>query len=86
MVCEKVRRIAKVAEEGLEPPHADFDSTGECPNPRGKNAHSEDRAAAGAAVGSEIDPIDADLQVIVERWAELFDAVKAGIVAMVRTC
>ena len=27
---------------------------------------------------------DADLQVIVERWSELPDAVKAGILAMVR--
>ncbi|MCA9182865.1 MAG: hypothetical protein KDA51_15495 [Planctomycetales bacterium] len=50
----------------------------------GKNAHSENRAAAGAAVVSENAPIDAELQVIIERWAELPDAVKAGIVAMVR--
>ena len=49
-----------------------------------KNAHSENCAAAGAAVDSENGPIDADLQAIIERWTDLPDAVKAGIVAMVR--
>ena len=49
-----------------------------------KNVHSENRAAAGAAVDSENGPIDADLRAIIERWAELPNAVKAGIVAMVR--
>ena len=49
-----------------------------------KNAHSENRAAAGAAVDSENSAIAPDLQRIIERWAELPEAVKAGIVAMVR--
>ena len=49
-----------------------------------KNAHSENRAAAGAAVEPDNAPIDADLQAIIERWADLPEAVKAGIVAMVR--
>ena len=49
-----------------------------------KNAHSENRAAAGAAVESENFPIDTALQAIIERWADLPDAVKAGIVAMVK--
>ena len=49
-----------------------------------KNAHSENRAAAGAAIGSENGPIDADLRAVIERWSELSDAVKAGILAMVR--
>ena len=49
-----------------------------------KNAHSENRAAAGAAVDSENAEIDADLQAIIERWADLPEAVKVGIVAMVR--
>ena len=40
-------------------------------------------AAPGAAVGPENAPIDPDLRAIIERWAELPDAVKAGIVAMV---
>lgn len=49
-----------------------------------ENAHSGKRAAAGAAVDSRNAPIDADLQAIIERWAELPDTVKAGILAMVR--
>ena len=47
------------------------------------NAHSEDCAAAGAAVDPENGQIDADLQAIIERWAVLPVVVKAGIVAMV---
>lgn len=47
-------------------------------------AHSENHAAAGAAVGSENAPIDPDLRAIIERWDDLPDAVSAGIVAMVR--
>ncbi|MDP6721138.1 MAG: hypothetical protein QGF59_20900 [Pirellulaceae bacterium] len=46
-------------------------------------AHSENRAAAGAAVGSGNDPLDVELHVIVDRWPELPDAIKTGIMAMV---
>jgi hypothetical protein len=53
-------------------------------NPR-ENEHSQDRAASGAAVGIENGPIDPDLQAIIECWADLPKAVKAGIVAMVKT-
>ena len=49
-----------------------------------ENAHFENCAAAGAAVGSENGLIDAELQAIIQRWGKLPDAVKAGIVAMVR--
>ena len=49
-----------------------------------KDAQSEMSAAAGAALGPENAPIDADLQAIIERWSGLSDAVRAGIVAMVR--
>ena len=51
-------------------------------NPR-ENAHSQDGAAPGAAVGIENAPIDPDLRAIIERWADLPDAMKAGIMAMV---
>jgi hypothetical protein len=37
----------------------------------------------GAESGAHIAPMDADLRVIVERWADLPDAVKADIVVMV---
>ena len=49
-----------------------------------ENAHSRGSAAPGAAVGAENTPIDADLQAIIQRWPELPEAVKAGILAMVR--
>ena len=49
-----------------------------------ENVHSETCAAAGAAVDSEHVTIDADLKAIVDRWANLPDEFKAGIVAMVR--
>ena len=48
-----------------------------------ENAHSRGSAAPGAAVGAENTPIDADLQAIIQRWPELPEPVKAGIVAMV---
>ena len=38
----------------------------------------------GAESGAHNAPIDADLQAIIEQWPELPDAVKAGIVAMVK--
>jgi len=41
-------------------------------------------AAPGAAVELENAPIDVDLQAIIEQWADLPDAIKAGIMAMVR--
>ena len=58
------------------------DATPENPE---ENGRFENRDAAGAAVDSENVQIDPDLQAIVERWADLPDAVKAGIVAMVQT-
>ena len=50
----------------------------------GDSGTLSDCAAAGAAVDPENAPIDPDLQAIIERWADLPDAVKGGIVAMVR--
>ena len=44
-----------------------------------KNSRFENRATAG----SENGPIDAYLQAVIERWTELSNAVKAGIMAMV---
>jgi len=48
-----------------------------------KHAPSQARAAPDAAEESGT-LIDADLRAIIERWAELPDPVKAGILAMVR--
>ena len=38
----------------------------------------------GAAVGAQNAPVDPELQAIIERWPDLTDAVKAGILEMVR--
>ncbi len=47
-------------------------------------AHSQRRAARGAAVGAENAPIDPDLQSIIERWPNLSETVKASIMAIVK--
>ena len=49
-----------------------------------ENAHSRDSAGPGAAVDPENCPIDPDLRFIVERWGELSEPFKAGILAMIR--
>jgi len=49
-----------------------------------ENAHSRDSAGPGAAVDPENGPTDPDLRFIVERWDELSEPFKAGILAMVR--
>ena len=49
-----------------------------------KNTHSENRAAPGAATEPQNVPIDPDLQMIIETWANLPKAVRAGMVAMIR--
>ena len=54
-----------------------------CENP-GKPAHSDNCAAAGAAVETVAATLDPDLQSVIEQWPDLPPAVKAGIVAMVR--
>lgn len=51
------------------------------PENSGKNSISAERAAQGAAVGHD----DAELGLVLARWAELPAAVKAGIAAMVRS-
>ena len=52
-------------------------------NAEGKD-HPRDRAAPDAAVGAENAPIDPDLQVIIDQWPDMSEAVKAGILAMVK--
>jgi len=49
-----------------------------------KTAISETGGAESGAVDAEDTSIDLDLQVIIQRWLELPEAVKAGILAMIR--
>jgi len=49
-----------------------------------KDVNSSEGAAPGAALSAGKVPIDPDLELVVERWSELPDPVKAGILAMVR--
>ncbi|HJN09783.1 MAG TPA: hypothetical protein QF564_13910 [Pirellulaceae bacterium] len=49
-----------------------------------ENAHSQQGAAQGAAFEHENAPIDPDLQAIIDRWPDLSEAVKVGILAMVK--
>ena len=47
------------------------------------NVSATESAAPDAAVGAANAPIDADLQVILDRWSDLSDSVKSSILAMV---
>ena len=49
-----------------------------------ENGNSPKWAASGAAVESEIGISDHDLTLIVQRWESLPEAVRVGIVAMVK--
>ena len=50
-----------------------------------KTALSQRSAAKCAAPAAEKGPLDADLTFVIERWSDLPELVKAGILAMVRT-
>lgn len=65
----------QVAEAGVEPPS---NSTGNPP------LENENGAECGA-VGAQIDGFDPDLVAVVEAWPGLPEAIKTGILAMVRT-
>ena len=47
-------------------------------------AVSEIGGAESGAVDADCSPIDPDLQSIIERWHDLPEAIKAGILAMVQ--
>jgi hypothetical protein len=49
-----------------------------------ENAHSQDSAAPGAAVNTQNTPIGPDLELIIQRWPDLSQAVQAGILTMIR--
>ena len=77
------REQKAVAPLGFEPRLTDSESTRIALFPK-ENGTFSNCAAPGAAVELENGPIDPDLRAIIERWADLPDAMKAGIMAMVR--
>ena len=50
----------------------------------GENADSQGRAAPGAAAVPEDTVIDADLEAVIQAWAELPKSVKDAVIEMVR--
>ena len=72
---------------GLEPATRkrapDFESGADCVKPEENDTFSNS-AAVGAAVGRENTAVDPDLATIIERWTDLPEPLKAGMVAMVR--
>ncbi len=70
-MCDAMRRLAKVAEEGLEPPQS-FSKKTSC---------SSECGAEHGALGASL---DSDLATVVEVWHNLPDAVRAGVMAMVK--
>ena len=50
-----------------------------------ENTHSRDCAAPGAAVEWPEGPIDPDLGDVIQRWPNLPEAVRTGILAIVRS-
>ena len=73
--------------KGLEPstgkPAPDFESVGNREIPE-KNGLFAFGAAVGAAAKPEMVAIDPDLREVIDAWSALPDAIKAGILAMVR--
>jgi hypothetical protein len=54
------------------------------PHNPGENALSQVRAAPGAAARLEDALIDADLEAVIQAWAELPESVKDAVMEMVR--
>jgi len=80
--------VVKAEGKGFEPstgcPAPDFESVGNREIPE-ENGHFPFGAAVGAAAASENPATDADLQEVIRAWPKLPEALRAGILAMVRT-
>ena len=59
-----------------------FSRPGTYPENTGENGISGDAGSISAAVDQEI---DTDLQAVIDAWQDLPEAIKTGILAMVRT-
>ena len=67
-------QVARMGGTGLERPA----------KPLRKQAIAETGGAESGALGGEFDPVDPDLAAVIEAWPKLPEAVRAGILAMVR--
>ena len=63
-----------MGDEGLELP----------PQTPGKTALSQTGGTESGTLGAQMAPEDADLRMVVDAWTRLPEAVKTGILAMVR--
>jgi hypothetical protein len=67
-------QILRLAEEGLEPPQ---DSSG-------NSTITNQNGAECGALGAKSAPFDPGLAAVVDAWPRLSEAIKAGILAMIR--
>lgn len=75
--------LVKVGATGLEHPAED---SGKTRIPAHSGAESGAVGAQNAASGQDSAGVEADLRAVIEVWPALPETVKAGILAMVRTC
>ena len=77
------REVAKAGPQGFEPQLTDpeSDNTGENPE---ENGDSGPAGPVAGPVKTKTCSPDADLQAVINAWPELPDAIRAGIVAIVR--
>ncbi len=84
-MCGGVRTDAnRGAGGGVEPTVADLQSDRQPPKTLGKPSGSQGVGADTGAVGTKTTHFTPDLQALIDAWGILPDALKAGILAMVR--
>jgi len=74
MLCEAMRRYSQVAEEGLELP----------PKTSGNVEVSAESGAECGALGAREARIDPDLAAVVDTWPKLPEAIRVGVLAIIR--
>ena len=70
---------------GVEPTNGGFANRSPTPENTEKTDVSVAVGANAVALGPKVEQFAPDLQAIIDAWPKLPDAIKAGIVAMVRT-
>ena len=69
---------------GVEPTNGGFANRRRTPENIGKTGVSDDAGAAAGAVETKREQFSPDLQALIDAWPALPDAIKAGILAMVK--